>query len=329
MHRFAICFSLVFSLPTFAGTVPPDYDWQWSTIGDPGNRHTNDDEVFLWTGTRRGSVDYEYRMATTEVTVGQWLEFVEAYTPYYFQNTGNSFARIDFTGSWIDVQNGQASIDIEASANQPTNMSWEYAARYVNWLHNGKVIEDWAFESGVYDTSTFTRNPDGTHNHQMAHDPDADFWIPTVDEWTKAAYWDPNKNNGEGGYWKFQNSSDIEPLLRLERNATDGFTDGYPLDVGSFPDVQSPWGILDMAGGMSEWSESADTDNRIRAIFGTFYASDYGNLFTIDQVGWNSSAGPGVLAGMGLRLVSRVPSPGTVLPVAAAVLLLIPRRRTH
>ncbi len=311
----------------FAQVTPPDYGFQWSTIGDVGNRDTNDDEVFVWTGTRRGAVDYEYRMATTEVTVGQWFEFVEAYKPYYFQNTGYQFANVDFTGGYIVTATNESFIVDDASPNQPTNMSWEYAARYVNWLHNGKVVEEWAFESGVYDTSTFTQNPDGTYNHQIGHNPDADFWIPTIDEWTKAAYWDPDKNNGEGGYWKFQNGSDIEPLLRTERNA--GFGGGLLIDVGMFPDVQSPWGILDMAGGMSEWSGTAGAENRVRTIFGTdFFASyGYGDPFTIDQVGWNSSGNMGMAGFTGLRLVSRVPSPGAMWCLRMTAVFICRRSR--
>lgn len=211
-------------------------------------------------------------------------------------------------------------------------MSWEYAARYVNWLHNGKVNEAWAFDDGVYDTSTFTQNADGTYNHQLAHDPDARFWIPTQDEWMKAAYWDPNKHNGEGGYWLFPNSSDTESIPGLlpedggERNAGD---DGFPLDVGSFPNVQSPWGLFDLAGGESEWSESLASNKRVqtRRLFGTRWGEyTFGDpYFPNDIIGsgrtsnvWSSS--------IGLRLAAAVPSLGT-FPIMSVGLFYFARRR--
>lgn len=44
-----------------------------------------------------GSVNRRYRMARTEVTVGQWLEFVNSYAPYYEGPTNWS----EFTSRWI------------------------------------------------------------------------------------------------------------------------------------------------------------------------------------------------------------------------------------
>ncbi len=331
MHIFAATLAATLITTTHAATVPPDYGYQWATIGDAGNRHTNDQEapgVFGLGGIHVGGVDYEYRMATTEVTVGQHLEFVQAYMPIYFANTGDNFGRTSFTGLSIRATPEIAHIRGDISARAPTNMSWEYAARFVNWLHNGKVNEEWAFETGVYDTSTFTQNPDGTWNHQATHNPDADFWIPTSDEWVKAAYWDPEKNNGEGGYWRFQNSSNIEPLPFVERNNA---LFAEPLmDVGSFPDVQSPWGILDMAGGQWEYTETiAGSFPRDRLTGGSnFRQTTYGDIFSMDIIGsliltsTTSSSG-------GFRLASRVPSPGVSLSFLTLCLLTQRRRPTH
>ncbi len=313
-----------------AGTTPPDYGYQWTTVGDPGNRHSIDGEVPFQTGRHIGSVGYEYRMATTEVTVGQWFEFVQAYEPYYFANTGSGTGFSAFTSSSISATPGSVSILPGESPNRPADMSWEYAARYVNWLHNGKVNEQWAFESGVYDTSTFTENPDGTGNHQAAHNPDADFWIPTLDEWTKAAYWDPSKNNGEGGYWSFANGSDLESLPGIERNSG-VHSSGFPLDVGSFPDVQSPWGIFDLAGGLTEWTESSPTelaDLRIRYTGGTFFGeTGFGDIFSRDQIGYGYALSVRTGAITGLRLVSRVPSPGTIPALGCLGMYFMRRRR--
>jgi hypothetical protein len=60
---------------------------QWAVIGDPGNRMPTEEEIALpphlgWdpdTIRRSGAVDHIYRIGITEVTVGQWKEFIEAY----------------------------------------------------------------------------------------------------------------------------------------------------------------------------------------------------------------------------------------------------------
>lgn len=327
-HRYQILLvSLASGTLASAGTVPPSYDFQWSTIGDPGNRATLDSEIYdpfnIYPNPRVGAVNYEYRMATTEVTVGQYFEFAQQYHPIYTKNTGNVLGFSDFTGGDIRLAFGEIMIREGVSANKPIEMGWEYATRYVNWLHNGKVNEEWAFETGVYDTSTFTRNPDGSINHQTEHDPDAGYWLPTRDEWTKAAYWDPTLNGGDGGYWQFTTSSDIEPIPGEQRNA--GFSSDYPMDVGSFSEYMSPWGILDLEGGVYEWTETEANGQRIVMGSGGRDGS-YEDPFYLGRLGRSSTGTPFNGFG-GIRLVSVVPAPGTLL-----VLMFVPvfvKRRTR
>lgn len=322
--------NMILATAALAGSVPPDYGFNWATIGDAGNRATRLDEMYdpfgIATNPHVGAVDYEFRMATTEVTVGQYFEFAQVYHPFYTQNTGNVLGLSDFTGGDIRLAWGEISIRQGRSPNQPIDMGWEYAARYVNWLHNGKVNAEWAFETGVYDTSTFTQNPDGTYNHQAAHNPDAKFWLPTRDEWTKAGFWDPEKNNGEGGYWMFPNGSDTRSLSEIEKNA--GFGDEFPMDVGSFSDVMSPWGILDMAGGVQEWSES-ETGGRPfeRYLFGSgdgYTSPD--DPFTQENIGDTSSSVVFFPDG-GIRLVSVIPSPGPMVVFGVSIIFISRRRK--
>ena len=53
--------------------------WDWATVGDPGNRGTTDDEngIYFTDQTVIGGVDSRYRMAVTEVTVGQYIGFAQ------------------------------------------------------------------------------------------------------------------------------------------------------------------------------------------------------------------------------------------------------------
>jgi hypothetical protein len=272
-----------------------DYGYDFALIGDPGNRVTRPDELPKYPETRIGGVDHEFWMATTEVTVGQHLEFVISYYPFYVKNTGSPLGGTEFTGNFIRAAFGEIHILPNHFEGQPTNMSWEYAARYINWLHHGKVTEEWAFETGVYDTSTFVQDDDENWLHQAARNPGSRFWMPTFDEWTKAGYWDPNKNNGEGGYWLFQNTSDIEPYPGLpdeggSRNAGD--SDEFPLAVGSFPQVKSPWGLYDMSGGQSEFTETPTRPDRLhrRILCGTDYLWDtYGDPWSRDILSFGNS----------------------------------------
>ncbi len=112
-----------------------------------------------------------------------------------------------------------------------------------------------AFETGAYDSSGW--GPGGTG--QVNHSPDALFWIPTPDEYTKAVFYDPNRyGTSQGGYWLYPNRSNTPPVGGPP--GTPGAETGsgsYPYDpnnpnrfypVGSYPNSQTPWGLLDGSG---------------------------------------------------------------------------------
>jgi len=85
-------------------------------------------------------------------------------------------------------------------------------AMYCNWLHNDKRTGRAAFFDGAYNILTFTYNGD-VFNDQSAHHPGARYWIPTWDEWLKAAHFDPNRlGPGQEGYWAYSTSSDTRPI---------------------------------------------------------------------------------------------------------------------
>lgn len=338
MHRTAsLALTLgILASPVLAGPDPDGYTW--ATITHAGNRPTNDSEV-PWAGTRIGAVDYQYRIATTETSVGQWLEFVRAYEPFYEYPSSGNIAPSAFTSTSIIVIGGQIGLIPGRTTGRAADMGWEFAARYCNWLHNGKVNEAWAFESGAYDTTTFTINPDGSANHQRTRSDGARYWIPSFDEWVKAAYYDPNRyGEGQEGYWHYANGSDTRPIGGLapdeggEQNAGDIIDYRFPFDVGSYDHVQSPWGLLDISGGVQEWTEGVDLFDelaRYRMTGGSSYniTGTAGGVY-LDRLGiWDVGfvdIGLGPL--VGLRLASVVPSP-SVLPALLGGLIITLRRR--
>lgn len=98
---------------------------------------------------------YVYRMETTEVTKAQWFEFVNAYSTYYTGFVDDTI----FTSSGIIFNPLVDRYVLRAGEeNTPASgVTWRFAARYVNGLNNSKAITREAFETGAYDTSTFTK----------------------------------------------------------------------------------------------------------------------------------------------------------------------------
>jgi hypothetical protein len=164
----------------------------------------------------RGSVGYEYNIGRFEVTTAQWVEFFNAAfdrpasdrLPYLIPPT--YWGAVPATPT---VQGGQRWAVPPGNAMIPVgDISWRMAAEYCNWLCNNKSTDRSAFLNGAYDVSTFAYNGNA-FTDQPAHTPGAQYWIPTLDEWIKAAHYDPNRYGpGQGGYWIYSITRDTAPL---------------------------------------------------------------------------------------------------------------------
>jgi sulfatase modifying factor 1 len=176
-------------------------------IGNPGNAN--------WTGggfnNNRGRVDYTYSIGKYEVTTSQWASFMNAAldrpsndrVPFVF--APQQWGAVGTTpnnpgGQRFAVSNGML----------PTGgVDWRTSAIFCNWLCHGANANAprTDFLSGAYNVSTFGYQGN-LYTDQLTHTPGAQYWIPTLDEWMKAAHWDPNRNGaGQGGWWLYSNSS--------------------------------------------------------------------------------------------------------------------------
>ncbi len=305
----------------------PDYGLEWRTIGDLGNPAAQPADYF-WLQLRGfgpvGRVDYEYRLTQTEITNTQWIEFVDAYAN---ANPNVNINDLSFIGRDVYYTNNQPGnygwYTTPGAENAGAQMGWFYAARYCNWLENGKSSEPSAFESGVYDMSSFVPGPNGNWIGDTQHAPGARYWLPSWDEWTKGMHWDPNKSGpGRGGYWLYPHSSDTPAVAGLpgtpgaQTSAWEHVGSPYFVPVGSYPTVLSPWGLLDGSGGVEEylgfWVDGAP-DTRGTTTGG-------GGVTISDRLDYLGSTGLPNVPTSGFRLASVVPAPYTL---STALLILV------
>lgn len=327
------------------GGVPPDYGFNWATITHAGNRAANASEAPEWfnpatnpTPIVRGQVNYEYRITKTEVTYTQYAEFLNAYVPYLDDAAG----AMRVSGLFMDEQytpRPGGGLDVRFSPipgyeNVAVNPSLKHAMIMTNWLHNDKGITQDAFMHGAYDLRNVPQNPFGMWTAVPARQPGARFWIPSVDEWIKAAHYDPDRYGpGEEGYWAYPNASNVQPIPGLPSmgGQTDtGLINPPLLDVGSYPGTASTWGLLDVMGGETEWTESP-------ASLGDALWLGYSRGGGLAGVPLPASAGRldqewgafnGVLGGAGFRLAS-IPGPSTSALVLGAFMMARGRRRAR
>lgn len=237
-----------------------------------------------------GSVEYDYQIGKYEITAGEYTEFLNAVArddPNGLYNIamrepigsvhGESGANIQRNG-----ESGNYSYEIDSDwANRPVNwVSFWDAARFVNWLHNGQptgpqgpgTTEDGAYHD-VGNQALFGRSAE------------AKFFIPTADEWYKAAYHD-RASGLAASYFIYPTGTNLLPGNDITESTNPGnnanyyvsdFAIGIPYYrtiVGEFELSASPYGTFDQGGNVLEWNETKYTNDFRGLTGGQFYNSD-------------------------------------------------------
>ena len=148
------------------------------------------------------------------MTAGQYTEFLNAVAA-----TEDTYGLYNLT-MWFSTygcqikqseSSGTYSYSVAANyANRPvTYVSWGDAARFANWLHNGQpsgAQDNSTTESGAYELNGATSQ---SGLMAISRRSNATWFIPTEDEWYKAAY---HKNDGAtGNYFDYPTSNDSVP----------------------------------------------------------------------------------------------------------------------
>ncbi|MCG3122038.1 MAG: hypothetical protein GIKADHBN_00414 [Phycisphaerales bacterium] len=339
-----VAFALLVTPGVATAQTPPDYDFSFSTIGALGNapiQNSSNDYQFV---NGRGSVNYAYRMSRLEVTTGQWMEFLNAFStvssPHpYWDKTSPDF--------WGAVKVGSSYVlrdDVPSASQLPVGgITWRMSALYCNWLHNGKQGDLVSLVTGAYDSTTwgFVGNTN-VFTDGATHLPGAQYWIPTLDEQLKSFQYDPNRfGEGQGGWWLARNKSDEPGIPGLPGAGTtsagyrpDHEPYAYDIPLGAYEEIESPWGLLDSSGGTAEWNEEryppqpnfSGAGPTARGLYGTWAGQQ---PFEFEEYIWNAKAGTikGSVNYTGIRIASAVPSTPTLALAGALVFSVIHRKR--
>jgi hypothetical protein len=217
--------------------------------------------------------------------------------------------------------------------NRPAAVDWGWgnAMKFVNWLNTSKGYQV-AYNTDYLGRFTLWGAGQYKGNNQYRHK-DAYYFLPSVDEWYKGAYYDPNKEGGPG-YWNYSTMSDIKPLS-VERGTVSGAA-VYGQSVGTGPaDVAdagglSAYGTMAQGGNLWEWTETSsdginDSTYDWRELRGGDWrsASDATSLDSSARASRGSSYNNGVF---GFRVAS-VPEPSSLSLLALGGVVMALRRR--
>ena len=307
------------------------------TVGDPGNTADT-------TGSPNpaGAVADSFQIMKYEFTNQQYTDFlnsVAATDTYSLYNASmGSNARGGIT------QSGTSGAYTYATrtnmGDKPVNyVSWFDAARVSNWLMNGGTSSS-STETGAY---TFIGGQ--TTGNAPAVNSGATVYIPTEDQWYKAAYYKGGSTNA--GYWNYATQSDLAPtavtagLTGIGSSGSTGNFANYNSaaswngETGNVTTVgtnggASAYDAFDMSGNVFEWNDLTGAAGSSRGVRGGVWGSD---AFSLSSSGRNTISPSGEDFLMGFRLASpvAVPEPSTwvmaAVGLACAALEAVRRRK--
>ena len=254
-----------------ASTASAEVTFGWVTVGNPGNAADPLNEGVI---PGIGSVANTYRIAKHEVTNDQYAEFLNAVAATDTNGLYNPNIGADPRGGITQSgSSGSFTYTVKTNmGNKPVNIvSFFDAMRFVNWLHNGQPTgaqDASTTETGVYTIGT------GVSEIRAV---DAQFFIPTENEWYKAAYHQPSGQGGDtDDYWLYPTASNSVPTVATA-NATGDISNpganvvnyasgadwngqnGNVTTVGSAGLLsESFYGTSDQGGNVKEWNETEE-----------------------------------------------------------------------
>ncbi len=339
MRTLLLAVACTVALPSAARAVVLDM----VTVGNVGNRN---DQA---TGNLYGAVPHEYQIGKFEVTIGQYCDFLNAvarddvFNLYHdgmetSRNTAG-ILRSGVSGDYlysVMAPSNYAPPGASSPRNRPiTFVTWFDAARFANWMHNGQPLG--AQGPGTTETGAYTLEG-ATSGIAPAKNVGAQFYIPTENEWYKAAYYSPVLNSGSGGYYAYATQSDSPPgnLIGSDTNQANywrqeiGYcvTQGnvfspdqnYLSDVGAFVNSGSYYGTFDQTGNLAEWNDLISVAAFGRGVRGgRWNTSPPYNLSS--QFSRSTHAAGELVSNTGFRLAApiAVPEPSTCAMALASL----------
>jgi len=241
---------------------PPLVNIEMVTVGNPGNAA----DISITTSLgNSGSVSYTYQIGKYEVTNTEYCTFLNA-----VDRKGRNILELyepiwaidDINGGIILIagnDDGFKYVVKEGFDSKPVLLVTVFdAMRFCNWLHNGALVGG-DTENGAYSLMGNSATP--SNGATVTRNANAKFALPSENEWYKAAYYQPSDQGGDfDGYWFLPTRSNMSAVdAEPPGNAfSANFSNvlGFATPVGSYSSTIGFYGTFDMAGNVSEWTDT-------------------------------------------------------------------------
>jgi len=301
------------------------------TVGNPNNA------TDPATGSSYGSVSYTYDIGKYDVTDSQYATFLNDVDP-----TGaNSLALFSPQGDaefGISVNLAAASGSkysvISGYANMPVvDVDYWDTLRFVNWMNNGEGNA--STETGAYTLIGGNTDGYGTPSNASSlltnpqHNIGATVWLPSENEWYKAAYYDPanetystyaTQSNTAPGNIIGNGSNEANYVtangdFSVTQSSSYNSSQNYLTATGTFSGSKSYYGTYDQSGDVYNW-EATTFSSAYPVLRGGGWSNFLPYYVSSSDRGYIS---PSYTVGdFGFR-VATVPEPNSIMLILAGV----------
>jgi formylglycine-generating enzyme len=276
------CFAAVCVIALSISSAARGINIETVLVSDVGNVA---DSRFMNDGTTGyGSVSYEYRIGKYEVTNDEFAAFLNAVA-----RNGDTHAIFEpfFMGTayygGIERSGGAPNSIYTVKpnmGNKPVNgVTAGAARRFANWLNNGQPNGNQL--PGITETGAY----DLTGENWQSRSPGATWFIPTEDEWYKAAYYNPT--GGPSGFYSLYATGSLAQPTAAQADAV-GNVSNPGVNVANYEQAanwnnSAPFGNVTTVGSAGPLSVS---------FYGTFdqsgNLSEHAENISVRGGGWNS-----------------------------------------
>jgi hypothetical protein len=281
------------------GSGASSFEIEFVPIGQPGNPADTTGQP-----NPAGSVPYAYRIGKYEISE-----------------------------QMIDKANALGGLAITKDTRGPdkpaTSIDWFEAARFVNWLNTSTGNPPaYKFVSGNFQ---LWQPGDGGYNlDNLFRNSLAKYFLPSANEWYKAAYYDPVAEV----YWNFPTGSNLPPTPVPSGTApgTAVVMQGIPAGPADIKQAGglSPYGTMAQGGNAWEWEETAaDLINSEPYEYRGGRGAGWGAFPSSLSATLRADGLPQIPPlGAGFRVASIIPEPSAAKMLAMATLALLALRAT-
>jgi hypothetical protein len=328
----ALALALV-AVPAASAAPPPPkvLTFTMMKVGDPGNPSVGiipfEDKIFESCAeapkpkSKRkpacmevGGVPYGYGIGELEVTVQQWVDFLNTVDPGG-RNLHKLYAETESGAEWPRF--GQVDFSASAGAGHHYSLAapeWGdkpfgfanflRAARFANSVQNGMVLSRKkgtvaGFQTVTYRVRLSRETETGMYdmkNPKTERTQKTGFVIPSQNEWIKSAYFDPSGLTGKYGYWEYPTNpgafetENSEPPAEATLNPANGnvtSSSAEPQAIYHTPNAK-PWPTWCPS---NRTQAECDETNPLGLSPSQYESAFQGSLGTVGQAGTRSPWG--------------------------------------